>query len=103
MASKKYDGVVEAVRYAADGQVAWVRAYLRRGPIFTDYMLIPRGDLVERLKAGQIFVIGDRIHLMANSFNVRDTLRLEHKNGQDVLLTGRIQDTRDRLESVPLV
>ena len=31
MANKKYDGVIEAVHYAPDGQVEWVRAYLRRG------------------------------------------------------------------------
>jgi len=40
MAKPKYDTVVEAVHYQPDGQVAWVRAYQRRGPTFTDWMIL---------------------------------------------------------------
>ena len=52
MAKVKYDGVIEAVHYAADGQVEWVRAYLRRGPAFSDRIMLDRQTLIEDLKAG---------------------------------------------------
>jgi len=34
MAQAKYDGVIEAVRYAPAGRISLVRAYERRGPTF---------------------------------------------------------------------
>lgn len=53
MAKQKFDGVIDAVHYNPDGQVKWVRAYLRRGATFTDNLLIQRQDLVEEIRSGK--------------------------------------------------
>jgi len=57
MAHTKYDGIVHAVRYAVDGRILWVRAFLRRGPTWSDHILVDRETLMEKLKAGKQFVI----------------------------------------------
>jgi hypothetical protein len=39
--AKKFDGVIEAVRYK-DGQIEVVRAFERRGSAFTDRVMLNR-------------------------------------------------------------
>ena len=58
--AKKIDGVIEAVRYNPNGQIALVRAYERRGATFSDRVLLDRKTLLERLKSGKNFSIGQR-------------------------------------------
>ena len=103
MAKQKYDGVVEAVHYKPDGQVDWVRAFESRGPIFTDWVLIGREALIERLTSGKKFVIGKRISQMANTFEVSKPVRLVNVNGEKVLVTGDTQADEDCLEGVPVI
>ena len=50
--AKKFDGVIEAVRYK-DGQIDVVRAFERRGAAFSDRIMIDRKELLERLKEGK--------------------------------------------------
>jgi hypothetical protein len=103
MAKTKFDVVVEAVRYGPDGQVEWVRGYERRGATFTDLVIIPRQDLVERLKAGQVFVAGRRIAQMASTFEVSTPLILVHQNGRDLVVTQAGQQAKDDLAGVPIL
>ncbi len=103
MGKPKFDVVVEAVHYGPDGQVDWVRVYERRGDTFTDLVLIRREALVERLKAGEVFIAGRRISQMASTFEVSTPLRLVHKNGQDLIVTQSGQPTRDDLAGVPIL
>jgi len=103
MAKPKFDGIVEAVHYKPDGQVKWVRAYLRLGPTFSDRLLIDRQELVDQLKAGKSFLAGKRIERMASTLETSVPLRLVQKDGRDILVTGETQSDRDRLEGVPLV
>ena len=69
--AKKFDGVIEAVRYK-NGQIVVVRAFERRGAAFSDRVLVDRKELLERLKKGQKFVIGKRRELMAGTFEVQE-------------------------------
>ena len=87
MAQVKYDGVIEAVRYAPPGRVAVVRAYERRGPTFSDRVLISREELVRRLQAGKRFVSGERQLRLASTFTVASTICLVEKDGQKYLAT----------------
>jgi hypothetical protein len=103
MAKPKYDGVVEAVHYQTDGQVAWVRAYLRRGPTFSDRILLDRERLVGDLKAGKRYLAGKRIPLMAGTFEVADPVHIAEVDGHEVLITGDRQSGRDRLEGIPVI
>jgi hypothetical protein len=103
MAKPKYDGVVEVVRYKSDGQVDWVRAYLRRGPTFSDYVMLTRQELVEQLKTGKKFMIGKRTQYMASTFQVSKPLRLVTKDGKDILASSEKVMDRDYLEGVPIL
>ncbi len=87
MAQVKYDGVIEAVRYAPPGRVAVVRAYERRGPTFSDRILISREELVRQLQAGKRFVAGERQAQMASTFTVASAICLVEKDGQKYLST----------------
>jgi hypothetical protein len=103
MARQKFDGVIESVHYAADGKIAWVRVYERRGPTFSDRVILDRTTLVARLKSGKKFVTGQRIPLLSSTFDVSHPVRLlEQKNGE-VILAGEGDSGRDVLANVPLV
>ena len=103
MAKPKIDGVIEAVRYNPDGQINWVRAYLRRGPIYTDRILLDRQKLIELLKSGKSIMSGTRVEQMASTFKLGNPVRLLQNNGQEVLVMGEVQSNQDRLEGVPII
>jgi hypothetical protein len=103
MAKVRYDGVIEAVRYAPAGRVAVVRAYERRGPTFSDRVLISREDLVRRLQAGKRFIAGERQALLASTFTVTSPISLVEKDGQKYLVTPDAPAEKgDCLAGVPL-
>jgi hypothetical protein len=99
----KYDGVIEAVHYNENGQVEWVRAYERRGSAFSDTVLLDRGTLIEQLKAGKIFFIGQRIAYMGNSFEVSQPVRIIEVNGKEILVSGDMTSEQDCLEGAPII
>jgi len=103
MAKEKIDGVIEGVRYNPDGQLAWVRAYERRGPTFSDRVLIDRSSLVERLKARKRFVIGQRKLLWASTFDTGSSLQLIQRGGRELIVTGTTSAEHDSLDGVPLI
>jgi hypothetical protein len=97
MAKIKFDGLIEAVRYAPDGKIDLVRAYERRGATFSDHILIKRARLLERLQKGEKFVTGQRKEFMGSTFESTKPVRL---NG-DAISTG-ISSNHDLLEDVPI-
>jgi len=103
MAKQKFDGVVDAVHYKPDGQVDWVRAYLRRGATFSDLILLNRQVLIEQLKAGKRFLSGKRIPLKASTFEVARSLKVIQSDGREILATDELQTKQDYLEGVPVI
>jgi hypothetical protein len=103
MARTKFDGVIEAVHYKPNGDVDWVRAFERRGPTFTDYILIDRQSLIERLKAGKKFMVGKRVRFKASTFDVTTSVRLIQKDGKEFIVAGDEHADSDRLSGVPLI
>ena len=109
MAKPKFDGVVEAAHYQPDGQLAWVRAYLRRGPTYTDRVKLDRATLIEHMKSGKRYVAGARVPLLASTFQVSTPLKVLQKEGREVLVTSDVQadsvvsKARDYLEGVPVI
>lgn len=103
MAKQKYDGVVEAVHYKPDGNVAWVRTYLRRGPTFSDYILLDRQTLIEHLKAGKKYLAGERVAQLGSTFEVSKPLRIILKEGKEIVTVGEAQSDRDQLEGVGVI
>jgi hypothetical protein len=103
MAKPKIDGVIEAARYNPDGQIKWVRAYLRRGPIYSDRILLDRQLLINELKSGKQFMAGERVEQMASTFRLGKPIRLEQRNGQEIVVAGETQANQDQLEGVPII
>ena len=98
--AKKIDGVIEAVRYK-NGQIVLVRAYERRGPTFSDRVLLERKTLLERLKKGQLYITGSREELLASTFKNGKSILLVTQDGHDLLATN-VNATRDELEDAPV-
>lgn len=103
MARTKVDGIVQAVRYGDDGRVLWVRAFLSRGPTWSDHILIDRETLVEKLKAGKQFVVGKRVEFMAGTFETSGPVQLLLRDNKEILIAGNTGSKNDCLEGVPLV
>jgi hypothetical protein len=103
MARKKYDGVIEVVRYAPEGKISQVRIYERRGPTYSDRVLINRMELLQRLRAGKKFGVGIRERFKASTFKVSSDVRLVGSRGQEVIVAGGTTSTdRDDLQGAPL-
>lgn len=98
--AKKFDGVIEAVRYK-NGQIVVVRAFERRGAAFSDRILITRKELLERLKDGKKFVVGKRKELLAGSFDEGKPVQLISHDGKDFISTSNAAE-RDELEQAPV-
>ena len=98
--AKKFDGVIEAVRYK-NGQIVVVRAFQRRGAAFSDRVLMDRKELMERLKDGKIFVVGKRTQLMAGTFEEGKPVKVVSRDGKDFIATSDQAD-RDELEQTPV-
>lgn len=98
--TKKFDGVIEAVRYK-NGQIQMVRVYERRGPTFSDLLLLDRKTLLERLQTGKVFVTGQREEYKASTFKVGKPVMVVKANGHEWLAT-RVDAACDELEGVPV-
>ena len=103
MARAKFDGIIEAVHFEEEGTVSWVRAFLRRGPTWSDLTLINRDELVDQIKSGKRFVSGKRVDYMGTTFETSDAVNLVEKNKHPILVTGDIQSENDRLEGIPIL
>ncbi len=103
MAKQKFDGVVEAVHFAPDGNIAWVRAYERRGSTYSDRVLLDRKALVERIRGGKRFFTGQRTLLEAGTFEIIHPIRLIGTDGHGVLVTGYSSAQQDTLDGVPVL
>lgn len=100
MALKKFDILIEAVRYE-NGQIACVRAYERRGATFSDRVLIDRSELAERMKNGRKVVTGQRRVLLASTFTLGKPVQAISQGGREIIST-RAQAGHDDLEGVPV-
>ncbi len=100
---KKFDGIVEAVHYNPNGDIDWIRIYERRGPTYSDRLLLDRDTLIQRLKAGKIIVAGERLPFQASTFQTQDRLKLASNNGREIILTENSTASHDHVEGVPVI
>ncbi|MGD8458414.1 MAG: hypothetical protein PVF83_18725 [Anaerolineales bacterium] len=98
-----YDGVVEAVRLTSGGKIQFVRAYERRGPTFSDHLLIDRAALVDRIKSGQRFVTGRRVPNHGSEFEIADEVKLLETAKGETLISGDDAAQNDHLKGVPVL
>ena len=99
--AKKFDGVIEAVRYK-NGQIVVVRAFERRGATFSDRVLVDRKELLERLKKGLKYLIGKRKELLASTFDLQEKpVQVLNRDGREIIST-RPDADHDELEQTPV-
>jgi len=103
MANKKFDGVIEAVHYSPDGRVDWVRVYLRRGPTWSDRVILKRQELIDEIKSGKQMMIGKRVEFMAGTFEVTAPVLVAGPAGKEVLVASSAHTDCDNLEGTPLL
>jgi len=99
--TKKFDGVIEAVRYNRNGQVALVRAYELRGVTYSDRVLLDRATLLKHLKSGKKYSIGRRKEYMGSTFELGKMVKLVSKESRDFITTSDKAPKRDNLEDTP--
>jgi hypothetical protein len=98
MPRMRFDGVIEAVHYTPGGQITLVRAYERRGAVWSDSVLLGRNELVGRLKQGKRFVTGQRKSYLGSNFQIGLPVRYL----QGSVVTDRQASERDHLAEVPI-
>jgi hypothetical protein len=99
--AKKFDGVIEAVRYK-NGQIEVLRTFERRGAAFTDRIMLNRNEFLERLKKGKKYFIGKRKEFLAGTFEVGDQpVQVLDRNGKEIIAT-RAEADHDELEQAPV-
>ena len=98
MAREIFDGIIEAVRYTPEGLIGMVRAYQRRGAVWSDHILLGRMELMEKLQNGKRFVTGRRKNLLGNVFETGRVVQM----GNEYIFTKGQSSQRDLLAGVPL-
>lgn len=99
----KFDGVVVAVHYKPDGEVDWVRTFLRRGAVFSDYIMLDRQTLIEHLNSGKKYFTGQRKKYYGANFDLGDPVKVIKKNGKEILVVGNKQAEQDDLAPVGVI
>ena len=99
----KFDGVVVAVHYKPDGDVDWVRTFLRRGSVFSDYIMLDRQTLIEHIHSGKKYFTGERQKYYGAKFDLGEAVNVIKKDGQEILVVGNKQAEKDDLAPVGVI
>lgn len=100
-ASRKMDVVVVAARYdGGSGAVQSAQAYVRRGSIWGDIVLLDRGTLMGYVK-GRRRVVTGRPKDVPGDFDIGAVLRASSANGTEALIAEGRPSGKDDL-GVPL-
>jgi hypothetical protein len=103
MAKINYDGVLETAHFKPDGQLDWVRVYMRLGSVFSDRVILSKQALVEQLKSGKRYMVGQRILNMGGKFTVTQPVRLIQRDGKVAIVVGDARAAQDELAGVPII
>ena len=99
---KPYDGVVVAARYTPQGEIDWVRAFVRHGFVFSDRMNMDRETLLKNLREGKKFKTGERITFQGNDFKISDDIQLIESDSGSKIIAGEVSKNRDSLGNIPI-
>jgi hypothetical protein len=103
MKKKSADIIIEAARFKANGQVDFVRAYQRRGATYSDCLLITRTELLKQLLKGKTVATGQRMHLMASTFNKITPVRVAPSANRFIITSGNLGAAQDELPGTPIL
>ena len=95
---------MEAAHFNKSGDLQWVRAYERRGPTWSDVVLLDRENLVKKIEAGKRFFVGKRKLYLASEFQLRDQIYVnKNKSGKALTLGKDKKASTDKLQKMPRV
>ena len=95
---------MEAAHFNKDGVLLWVRAYERRGPTWSDVVLLDREHLIKKLESGKRFFLGKRKAFRASEFQLRDQIHINKIKKTTVITIGKDKKaSSDRLLKMPRV
>ena len=97
MAPKKFDLLIDSVRYDSNGTIEYVRGFERRGPSFSDNVILTRFDLSKLLQEKKVVVTGMRQIYMGSTFSVMNQVML--RNG---VISDSANATKDSLSNIPM-
>ena len=100
---KPYDGVVVAAHYTPQGEIDWVRAFVRHGFVFSDRMDLDRETLIKFLREGKKFKTGKRITYQGNDFQVHDDIQIIENDNDIKIVAGKASKNQDSLENIPII
>ena len=88
--SRKIDVVLVAERRTSKGdRVLAAKGYVRRGPIWGDLTLLPRKELVERLKSGERIVVGEHAEVPGSFHTIAKVRLAEESGGEKLVANGK--------------
>jgi hypothetical protein len=88
--SRKIDVVLVAARYTSKGdRVRVAKGYIRRGPIWGDLKLLPRKELVERMKSGERIVVGEHAEVPGSFHTIAKVRLAEESGGEKLVANGK--------------
>jgi len=102
MTQIKFDYLIEAVHYSAAGDLEKIRVYEKRGPSFSDRIIVDRETLVNVLASGKKVVSGSRLPYLASTFNVTGELQLAGPKESPILVMSEEASVRDSLPGIPV-
>jgi hypothetical protein len=105
IAKKKIDVILTAVKLSADGQMVFARGYLRRGPVWSDIVILQREQLIERLQEGEKIYTGYEAEAetgVIGDFELHEKLAVKSVDGRDKIVLGEDEKTAEDL-GLPLL
>jgi hypothetical protein len=97
MPRDKITAVIDSVRYLPDGGIDVVRLYERRGAVWSDLILLPRADLIKRIRKGKI-TTGSRKPFLGSDLEIGVPVHYE----MDIFYTGDQRGKLDLMDGVPV-
>lgn len=102
MTQIKFDYLIEAVHYSSAGDLEKIRVYERRGPSFSDRIIIDRNTLISALSAGKKVVSGSRVPYLASTFDITGELHLAGSKENPSVVLGDEISNQDSLPGIPV-
>ena len=88
MTQTKFDYLVEAIHYSPTGELEKIRLYERRGPSYSDRIIINRDELIQYLIAGKKVAAGNRVSFLASTFTQTGVIQISGPKEAPVLVMG---------------
>ncbi|GEM_PF-1375764 len=98
--SRKWDAILIAARYGADGRLSLTQGYLRRGEVWGDKQLLDREALIEALRQGRRIAVGAPTDI-PGEFSIEAPVHLKQGSGGEILVVNGAAASRDALKLPP--